>query len=121
MPMLPVKKSRAARIRIRFPVEVRGSRQSFRAEATDLSVEGLCCRSPILLVAGERAGISLLFQGASPIQLSFEVRWIRPAGASHYLTGVEFVHTPVSRKAFQQLIWRVESGELQGAKEARVS
>jgi hypothetical protein len=53
--------------------------------------------------------------------LSFEVRWIRPAGASHYLTGVEFVHTPVSRKAFQQLIWRVESGELQGAKEARVS
>jgi hypothetical protein len=31
------------------------------------------------------------------------------------------VHTPVSRKSFQQLIWRIEAGEVQGAKEAQVS
>jgi hypothetical protein len=117
--MLPVKRSRAVRIRIRFPVEIRGSRQSFRSDAIDLSVNGFCFRSPILLIVGERAGTSLLFQGVDPVPLSFEVRWVRPDGDSHYMTGAEFVHTADSRKTFYKLLWRVESGELQGEKEAQ--
>lgn len=104
---------RGVRIRIRFPVEIRGSRQVFRAEAVDLSVNGLCFRSPILLVEGERAGASLLFREVAPIPLPFEVRWIR-SGGPPYLTGVEFVHTAESRKVFEKLLWQIESGALQG-------
>ncbi len=96
-------------------MEIRGSRQSFRAEAIDLSVDGLCFRSPILLVAGERAGTSLLFPNVPPFLLSFEVRWARADGASHYRTGAEFIHTKESRKTFQTLLWRIESGALQGS------
>jgi len=115
MPNTKLKSPRAVRVRIRFSLEIRGSRQSFRGEAIDLSVDGLCFRSPILLVEGERAGASLLFPGAPPIPLSFEVRWVRPDGPSHYRTGVEFVHSAESRKSFQKLLWQIESGALRGA------
>ena len=108
------KRSRPSRLRIRFSLEVRGSRQSFRGEGIDLSVEGLCFLSPILLVAGERVGTSLQFRDSRPIPLSFEVRWSRPEGPKHYRTGGEFVHDEESRKVLRKLLWQIESGSVQG-------
>ncbi len=109
-----LKRSRPARLRIRFSLEVRGSRQFFQAQGCDLSVEGLCFLSPILLVAGERVGTSLQFRDVLPIPLSFEVRWSRPEGLKHYLIGGEFVHREDSRKALRKLLWQIESGTVQG-------
>lgn len=110
MIMKPLKRSRPVRTRIRFSVEVRSSRQSFEAEARDVSVNGLCLSSPILMTIGDRAGTSLRIPGGTEASLSFEVRWARPDGASRYLLGVEFVHIPESRKALQKLMWQIESG-----------
>lgn len=109
-----LKRSRPSRLRLRFSLEVRGSRQSFPGEGRDLSVEGLCFLSPILLVAGERVGTSLRFRDVLPIPLSFEVRWSRPEGPNHYLIGAEFVHDDESRKVLRKLLWQIESGSVQG-------
>ncbi len=112
--MTPLRKPRPARIRFKFRVEVRGSRQEFDAEARDVSVDGLCFSSPILLKIGDRAGTSLCFQGRPATSLSFEVRWARPEGTTRYLLGVEFVHTPESRKAMQVLMGEIQSGAARG-------
>ncbi len=112
--MAPLKKPRPVRTRCRFRIEVRGSRQEFDAEARDISIEGLCFSSPILLKIGDRAGVSLCFQGRPALSLSFEVRWARPDGEKRYLLGVEFVHTPESRKAMHALMWEIESGKIRG-------
>ena|SRR5436190_3606913 len=112
--MSPLKKSRSVRTRIRFEVEIRGSRQSFFAEAVDLSVEGLCFSSPILLVAGERVGATLHFPDGLKHSLSLEVRWTRPEPGARSLIGAEFVHLSESRKAMQRLMWKIESGEVRG-------
>ena len=112
--MTPLKKPRPVRTRFTFRVEVRGSRQEFGAEARDISVEGLCFSSPILMAIGDRAGTSLCFQGRPATLLSFEVRWAKPEGATRYLLGVEFVHTPESRKAMQALMWEIQSGQVRG-------
>ena len=109
-----LKRNRPARLRIRFSLEVRGSRQSFQGEGRDLSVEGLSFLSPILLVAGERVGTSLQFPDSLPIPLSLEVRWSMPEGAKHYRIGGEFVHGEESRKALRKLLWQIESGSVQG-------
>ena len=109
-----LKRSRPSRLRLRFSLEVRGSRQSFAGEGRDLSVEGLCFLSPILLVAGERVGTSLRFRDTLPIPLSFEVRWSRPEGPQHYRIGGEFVHDAGSRKVLSKLLWQIESGSVQG-------
>jgi hypothetical protein len=101
-------------LRIRFSLEVRGSRQSFPTEGHDLSVEGLCFLSPILLVAGERVGTSLKFRDTFLTPLSLEVRWSRPEGPKHYLIGGEFVHGEASRKALRKLLWQIESGSVRG-------
>jgi hypothetical protein len=108
-----IKRSRAARIRFRFKVEVRDSRRAFEAEARDVSIDGLCLSSPILLRVGDRVGTTLFVRGGPPISLSFEVRWAQPDGPSRYRIGVEFVHTPESRKALQKLMWQIESGAVQ--------
>lgn len=110
--MPPIKKARPIRTRFKFRVEVRGSRQEFGAEARDVSVEGLCFSSPILMKIGDRAGVSLCFQGRPAISLSFEVRWAKPEGTRRYLIGVEFVHTPESRRAIQALMWEIQSGKV---------
>ena len=112
--MPPLKKPRPVRTRFKFRVEVRGSRQEFVAEARDVSVDGLCLSSPILLKIGDRAGTSLCFQGRPASSLSFEVRWAKPEGTKRYLLGVEFVHTPESRKAMQALMWEIQSGQVRG-------
>ena len=112
--MMPPRAPRAVRIRFKFRVEVRGSRQEFGAEARDLSVEGLCFSSPILMRIGDRAGTSLCFQGRPATSLSFEVRWAKPEGTKRYLLGVEFVHTSESRKAMQALMWEIQSGQVRG-------
>ena len=117
--MMPLRKPRPARTRFKFRVEVRGSRQEFGAEARDVSVEGLCFLSPILMTAGDRAGTSLCFRGRPSTSLSFEVRWSRPEGANRYLLGVEFVHTPESRKTMQALMWEIQSGTVRGEEPAR--
>ena len=117
--MTPIKKPRPVRIRVKFRIEVRGSRQEFGAEARDISVEGLCFSSPILMRVGDRAGTSLCFHGRPPTSLSSEVRWARPAEANRYLLGVEFVHTPESRKAMQALMWEIQSGAVRGEEPAR--
>lgn len=114
--MSPLKKSRPVRTRIRFALEIRGSRQSFAAEAVDLSVEGICFSSPILLVSGERVGATLRFPDGPEPAVSLEVRWTRPQGEARYLIGAEFVHLSESRKAMQQLLWKIESGEVRGLK-----
>lgn len=111
---MKVRQKRPLRTRIRFRVEVRGSRQSFDAEAQDVSVEGLCLWSPILMAIGDRAGASLRFQGGSETSLSFEVRWARAEGANGYRMGVEFVHTAETRRAMQKVMWEIESGALRG-------
>jgi hypothetical protein len=110
-----LKRSRPVRTRILFQVEVRGSRQSFFAEARDLSVEGICFSSPILLVAGERVGATLHFQKDLKHSISMEVRWTRTETARRYLIGAEFIHLSESRKAMQRLLWQIESGLVQGA------
>lgn len=112
--MIQLKKPRAARTRVKFKVEVRGSRQEFGAEARDVSVEGLCFTSPILMTIGDRAGASLCFQGRPATSLSCEVRWARPEGTNRYLLGVEFAHTPESRKAMHTLMWEIQSGTVRG-------
>jgi|SRR6185436_3541651 len=112
--MMPLRKSRPIRTRCRFRIEVRGSRQEFDAEARDVSVDGLCFSSPILLKLGDRVGISLCFQGRPAFPLSVEIRWARPEGMTRHLLGVEFVHTPASRKAMQALLWEIESGRVRG-------
>jgi hypothetical protein len=112
--MTPLKRPRPFRTRFKFRVEVRGSRQEFVGEARDVSVEGLCFSSPILMKIGDRAGASLCFQGRRATSLSFEVRWAAPEGTKRYLLGVEFVHTPESRKAMQALMWEIESGRVRG-------
>jgi hypothetical protein len=112
--MTPLKKPRAIRTRLKFRVEVRGSRQEFGAEARDVSVEGLCFSSPILMNIGDRAGTSLCFQGRPATSLSVEVRWAMPDGTKRYRIGVEFLHTPESRKAMQALLWEIESGRVRG-------
>jgi len=110
-----LKRSRPARTRVRFRVEIRGSRQSFLAEGRDLSVEGLCFSSPILLVAGERVGATLQFQKGREHKISMEVRWTRTETAKRYLIGAEFVHLSESRKSMQRLLWQIESGLVMGA------
>src|SRR5436190_52452 len=90
--MSPLKKSRSVRTRIRFEVEIRGSRQSFFAEAVDLSVEGLCFSSPILLVAGERVGATLHSPDGLKHSLSLEVRWTRPEPGPRSPIAAEVVH-----------------------------
>jgi hypothetical protein len=109
-----LKKSRPVRIRFKFRVEVRGSRQEFVAEARDISVAGLCLSSPIRMQIGDRAGTSLCFPGRRPVSLSFEIRWARPDAATRTLLGVEFVHTAESRKAMESLMWEIQSGAVQG-------
>ena len=99
------KRSRPVRTRIRFRVEIRGSRQSFAADARDLSVEGFCFSSPIRLTVGDRAGASLF-----DVSLSFEVRWVRPDGPTRTLVGAEFLHTPETRKRLRALMWQIDSG-----------
>ena len=116
--MTPFKKPRPARTRLKFKVEVRGSRQEFGAEGRDISVEGLSFSSPILMRVGDRAGTSLCFHGRPLTSLSFEVRWTRPEGANRYLLGVEFVHTPESRKAMQALMWEIQSGTVRAEEPA---
>jgi len=110
----PLRRSRPVRIRIRFRVEIRDSRRQFDAQARDVSIDGLCLSSPILMMVGERAGTSLHVPGHPAIPLSFEVRWARPEGPQSYLLGVEFVHSSETRKALQKLMWQIESGEIQG-------
>jgi hypothetical protein len=110
-----LKRSRPVRTRIRFKIEIRGSRQSFYGEARDLSVEGLCFSSPILLVPGERVGATLHFQEGLEHSISLEVRWTGPETAQRYLIGAEFVHLSESRKAMQRLLWKIESGLVKGA------
>jgi hypothetical protein len=110
----PLKRSRPVRIRIRFRVEIRDSRRQFDAEARDVSIDGLCLSSPILMTIGDRAGTSLHVPGRPLIPLSFEVRWARVEGPKSYLLGVEFVHTSETRKALQKLMWQIESGEIKG-------
>lgn len=112
--MLPLKKPRPIRTWFKFKIEIRGPRQEFGAQARDISVEGLCFSSPILMKIGERAGVSLCFRGRPAISLSFEVRWAKPEETKRYLVGVEFVHTPESRKAMQALMWEIQSGKVQG-------
>lgn len=109
------RRSRPVRTRIRFRVEIRGSRQSFFGEAVDLSVEGICFASPILLVAGERVGATLHFQGGLQHSISLEIRWTRAEGGPRYLIGAEFVHLSESRKAMQRLLWQIESGQVSEA------
>src|SRR5436190_20449500 len=99
--MSPLKKSRSVRTRIRFEVEIRGSRQSFIGEAVDLSADGLCFSSPILLVAGERVGATLHFPDGLKHSLSLEVRWARAGDGGRCLIGAEFVHLSESRKVMQ--------------------
>ncbi|HLY72944.1 MAG TPA: PilZ domain-containing protein [Planctomycetota bacterium] len=113
--MAALKRSRAVRTRISFQVEIRGSRQSFIAEARDLSVEGICFSSPILLVAGERVGATLHFQEGLKTVLSMEIRWTRTESSRRYLIGAEFVHLSESRKSMQRLIWQIDSGLVKGA------
>jgi len=109
-----LKRSRPPRTRIHFKVEIRGSRQSFFGEAVDLSIEGLCFSSPILLVAGERVGATLYFQGGLEQATSLEIRWARTEDSPRYLIGAEFVHLSESRKAMQRLLWQIESGHVKG-------
>jgi hypothetical protein len=109
-----LKRSRPVRTRICFKVEIRGSRQSFLAEARDLSVEGICFSSPILLVAGERVGATLHVPAAPAHSISLEIRWTRTETAQRYLIGAEFVHLSESRKAMQRLLWQIESGLVKG-------
>lgn len=108
------RRQRPVRTRIRFSVEIRSPRSSFDAEARDLSVDGLCLSSPILLMIGDRAGTTFRLGGAE-LSLSFEVRWARPDGEHRYLLGVEFVHTAESRKSLQKLMWQVDSGAVRGS------
>ena len=108
------KRPRPVRTRIRFKVEIRGSRQSFFGESRDLSVEGLCFISPILLVAGERVGATLYFQEGVDHSVSLEIRWVRTETSPHYLIGAEFVHLSESRKSIQRLLWQIESGLVKG-------
>jgi hypothetical protein len=110
--MTLMRKPRPVRTRFGFRVEVRGSRQEFGAEARDVSVDGLCVSSPILLKIGDRAGASLYFRGRPAISLSCEIRWARPERSKRYLLGVEFVHTPESQKAMQALMWEIQSGQV---------
>jgi hypothetical protein len=119
--MTPPRKPRPVRTRIRFRVEVRGSRQEFGADARDLSVDGLCVSSPILLSIGDRAGVSLCFQGRPAMSLPAEVRWARPEGTTRYLLGVEFIHTPESSKAMRALMWEIQSGVVRADEPARGS
>ena len=109
-----LKRSRAARTRIRFRVEIRDSRRTFDAESRDVSVDGLSFASPILMRIGDRVGTSLHLEGIESVSLSFEIRWARPEGPKSYLTGVEFMHTPESRKAMQKLLWQIDSGTVKG-------
>jgi len=109
-----LKRSRPLRTRIHFDVEIRGSRQSFFGNALDLSVEGICFSSPILLVAGERVGATLHFKEGVAPSLSLEIRWTRTEGSPRYLIGAEFVHLSESRKAMQRLLWQIESGQVTG-------
>ena len=118
--MMPHRRSRPVRTRIKFPVEVRGSRQSFDAQAHDVSVGGLCLSSPILLAIDDRAGTTLHVPDEPGIPLSFEVRWARPEGTSRYLIGGEIVHTSESLKAMQRLMWQIDSGSVRGG-EARTN
>jgi len=73
------------------------------------------------MTIGDRAGTSLRFQGGSETSLSFEVRWARAEGTTGYRLGVEFVHTPETRKAMQKLMWEIESGTLRGEDPVRPS
>ena len=112
--MMPPRKLRHARIRFTFKVDVRGSRHEFGAEARDVSVDGLCISSPMMLKIGDRVGMSLCFRGRPAISLSCEVRWAGPEGTKRYLLGVEFIHTPESRKAMEALMWEIQSGAVRG-------
>ncbi len=109
---MSLRKPRPVRTRFAFRVEVRGSRQEFGAEARDVSDDGLCVSTPILLKIGDRAGISLCFQSRPAISLPCEVRWARPEGTKRYLMAVEFVHTPESRKAIEAPMWEIQSGQV---------
>jgi len=113
-PVAERRKPRPVRTRIRFAVEIRGSRQSFFGESRDLSVEGLCFTSPILLVAGERVGATFYFQKDVKHSLSLEIRWVRTESSPHYLIGAEFVHLSETRKLTQRLLWEIESGQVKG-------
>ena len=106
------KRCRPVRTRIRFPMEIRGSRQPFSGESIDLSAEGICFNSPILLVTGERVGATLCFRGGLKHHISMEIRWIRADGSPRYLIGAEFVHLSETRKAMQRLLWQIESGQV---------
>ena len=105
--------SRALRVRIRLQAEIRGASHRFQAETRDISVDGMRLLSPIRMAVGERGGVTLDLPGGFRPTASVEIRWEKPNGATTFL-GVQLIHTPETLKAFQKLLWEIESGRVKG-------
>lgn len=93
--------------------EIRGARRH-DGRARDLSVGGLRVRLPDShVVVGERLGVTLRVVGLVAMAFAAEVRWVR----RHEIglgcdAGLEFDHTPDSRRLLQQLLWELQSGNV---------
>lgn len=63
---------------------------------------------------GERVGLSLCFVDGARVSLPADIRWVKSQESLGYLLGVEFAHTPESKKVLQRLVWELHTGTLTG-------
>jgi len=112
---MPSKKPRCQpRILVDIPCEVRSDKVA-KGSARDLSENGVRVRLQGHVKLGDRVGISMRLPGFANMDLNFsgEVRWVmRPEMGLGCDAGIQFDHTPDSRKRVQLILWELQAGNL---------
>ncbi len=111
---MPKKPRKAPRMLVDIPVEVR-SEKTVSGSGRDLTEDGIRVRLEQGVKLGDRIGISLTLPGFGNMDLNFsgEVRWVRRQDFGPGCdAGIEFDHTPDSRKKLQLLMWELQAGNL---------
>jgi hypothetical protein len=102
------------RLLIAIPVEIR-SEKLIQGSARDISEGGVRVRLEQSVKMDDRVGVTLRLPGFANSDLNFsgEVRWVRrEAFGAGCDAGLEFDHTPETRKKLQLMLWELQSGNL---------
>jgi hypothetical protein len=100
---------------VEFPVEIRGPKRSFEGSGRDLGALGLRVRYAVHhLAPNDRVGLTLHLP-VGRIELVADVRWAqRTTDQWEENAGIEFVHSPETRKRLHEIIAALEGGQLRG-------
>lgn len=103
------------RHRVGLDAEVLGGGMCFSAEVRDLSLGGMRLRGSTALEFRERVGVGLYGKSGFLIGLPGEVRWVRKEVPGVYFMGVAFAFGSGMKEEMKGLMWRIETGQVEGA------